>query len=443
MKRVIGLVLFLNSFAVLPALAAGYGLKESSAAAMGMAYAGAAANLSDPAFMTYNPATLAGVAGTDFAISLVEIIPHSDAVYTTATNAAGTPATGSLAPSNFIADAPIPSFSLRHRLNDDFAVGLSVSAPYGLKTVYPAGWAGRYHALKTQAITVNIAPGIAWQVTPELSLGASLNVQYARGVLTSAVDVGTLGVLNGIPGSVPGAFDATARISAISWDTGFTLGGIWQPSPDLSLGLSYKSAIHHTLAGPLTFTLDPAGLGAGIRAATGLFTDTRGSAKFVTPDMLLFGIRKQLDDDFALMFELDWTNWSRFKNLTILAQNPAQPPDLSQANWKSSFFVSLGGEVRLADVWKLRGGVGYDESPIPDATRSPRIPDANRTWLAAGVEYRLSPGTAINLSYGHLFNDDMPIALNNTQAGNALRGNLSGVTHSSVDVLGLQVTSSF
>ncbi len=443
MKRSIGLALFLNSVVILPAVAAGYGLKESSAAAMGAAYAGAAANLSDPAFMTYNPATLAGVAGTDFAISLVEIIPHSDSTYVTATNAAGTPANGSRTPANFIADAPIPSLSLRHRLNDVFAVGLSVSAPYGLKTVYPSGWAGRYHALKTQAVTVNIAPSMAWQVTPELSLGASLDVQYARGVLTSAVDVGTLGVLNGIPGSVPGGLDAVARISAISWETGFTLGGIWQPSPDLSVGLSYKSAVHHTLAGPLTFTLDPAGLGAGIRAATGLFTDTRGSAKFVTPDMLLLGIRRQLGDDVTLMFELDWTNWSRFKNLTILAQNPAQPPDLTQASWENSLFVSVGSEVRLSYAWMLRGGIAYDESPIPDATRSPRIPDANRTWLAVGVEYRLSPGTAVHLSYGHLINDDTPIALNNTQPGNALRGNLSGVSHSSVDVLGLQVSSSF
>jgi long-chain fatty acid transport protein len=78
---------------------------------------------------------------------------------------------------------------------------------------------------------------------------------------------------------------------------------------------------------------------------------------------------------------------------------------------------------------------------VPDATRGPRIPDANRTWAAAGVEYRLASGATLNLSYGHLFNDDQPIALNAAQAGNALRGNLAGVTRSSVDTLGLQVAS--
>ena len=441
MTRKLGLVLFLNMATALPALAAGYGLKEQSALAMGSAYAGVAADLSNPSAMSYNPATLAGVADSDASLSLVEIMPHSSAAYSSATTSAGTPAGGNAAPGHFIADAPIPDIAFRHRLSDDLTVGLGVSAPFGLKTNYPAGWAGRYYAMKTEAVTINVAPSIAWQVTPNLSLGASLDIEYARGELTSAIDIGTLGVLNGIPGSVPGALDGAARLSGISWSEGFSLGGLWRPSPDLSIGLSYKSAIFHTLNGPLTFALDSAGLGAAIRAGTGLFTNTRAGANFSTPDMLLLGVRKQFSDDFTLLAELDWTNWSRFKNLTIVAQNPVQPPDITTANWNGAVFASLGGEYNLDNAWKLRGGVGYDESPAPAATLGPRIPDANRTWLAAGVEYRLSPTSAVNLSYGHLFNDDEAVALTAAQTGNASRGNLNGVTRSSVDTIGLQISS--
>jgi long-chain fatty acid transport protein len=445
MKRALATVLFLNTALSLslaaPALAAGYGLKEHSALAMGTAYAGAAADLSNPNGLSYNPATLAGVSGSDASISLVEIVPHSDAAYTTAVTSAGTPTGGNAAPRSFIADAPIPDIAIRHRLSDDLVVGLGISAPYGLKTIYPNGWAGRYYAMKTEAITVNIAPSIAWQVAPELTLGASVNVEYIRGELTSAIDIGTIGLVSGIPGSVPGALDGSARLSGMSWDTGFSLGAIWQPSAGTSFGLSYKSAIFHTLGGPLTFTLDGAGLGAAIRGATGLFTNTRASAKLTMPDMILLGARTQITDDFALMGELDWTNWNRFKNLTITAANPAQPPDVTLANWHGSIFASLGGEYRIADGWKLRAGAGYDESPVPDATRTPRIPDANRTWLAAGVEYRVSPTSAINLSVGHLFNDDENIALTAAGTGNTLRGNLAGVTHSSVDTVGLQFSS--
>ncbi len=447
MKRAALYVLFLNS-AALPALlspawAAGYGLKEQSAAAMGAAYAGVAADLSNPASLSYNPASLAGVADTDAAISLVEIVPHSSSLYTTATTALGTPTGGNATPKSFIADAPIPDIAIRHRLTDDLSVGLSVSVPYGLKTAYPAGWAGRYYAMKTEAITINIAPAIAWQMTPELTFGAALNLEYARGQLESAIDIGTIGAVNSIPGSVPGAMDGMGRLSGMSWETGFTLGAAWQASPDLNFGLAYKSAITHNLAGPFTFTLDTFGVGAAIRGATGLFTNTRGSAHLTMPEMIAFGSRWKVSDNFTLMAEFDWTNWSRFKNLNVVAVNPAQPADFTLANWNSTVFVSGGGEYRLSDAIRLRAGAGFDESPVPDATRTPRIPDASRVWLAGGVEYRLSPASAINLSYGRLFNDNSNIALTSAQTGNTLRGNLAGLTASTVDVVGLQISSGF
>ena len=451
MKRALATVMFLSTALAAPALlspvllspawAAGYGLKEQSAAAMGAAYAGVAADLSNPASLSYNPATLAGVADTDFAISLVEVVPHSTATYTSATTALGTPTGGNAAPKNFIADAPIPDIAIRHRLADDLSVGLAVSVPYGLKTDYPAGWAGRYYATKTEAITINIAPSIAWQATPELTFGASVNLEYARGQLESAIDIGTIGAVNHIPGSVPGGMDGAARLSGISWETGFSLGAIWQPSSDLNIGLAYKSAITHNLTGPFTFTLDSFGVGAAIRSATGLFTNTRASAHLTMPDTLSFGGRWKVSDNFTLMSEFDWTNWSRFKNLNVVAVNPAQPADFTLANWQSTVFFSAGGEYRFSDTIKLRAGAGFDESPVPDATRTPRIPDASRTWLAGGIEYRLSPGSAINLSYGRLFDDNSNIVQTSAGSGNTLRGNLAGATSSMVDVVGLQVSS--
>jgi long-chain fatty acid transport protein len=424
------------------ALAAGFGLKEHSAEAMGSAYAGAAASSSAQA-LYYNPASLAGVVDNDVSFSLVEILPTSSARYTTATTSVGTQTGGAASPGNFIGDAPIPNLAVRHRLSDDWTVGLSISAPYGLKTNYPAGWAGRYYATKTSLVTVDIAPSIAYQVTPTLSLGASLEIEYARGQLGSAIDIGTLGASLAIPGSVPGALDGSARLSAMDWSEGFTVGAIDQVTPDLTLGLAYQSAIHHRLGGPLTFTLDAAGLGAAIRGATGLFTNTRASAAVTTPDMILAGARWQLDDRWTALAEMDWTNWSQFQNLTIVAQNPAQPNDVTDGRWHNTLFGSLGLEYLLDDSWKLRGGVGYDESPIPDATRNPRIPDADRVWLAAGAAYRFTPSSSLNFSVGELFNSDESVALNPTQTGNALRGSLAGTTRSSVTTVGLQFTTAF
>jgi long-chain fatty acid transport protein len=423
-------------------MAAGFGLKEHSTEAMGSAYAGAAASGSAQA-LSYNPASLAGVAANDISISLVEILPPSSANYSVATTAAGTPTGGTRTPSGIIGDAPIPNLVIRHRLSDDWTVGLAISAPYGLKTNYPAGWAGRYYALKSSLATVDIAPSVAYQVTPTLWLGASLEVEYARGELTSAIDIGTLGASLHIPGSVPGSQDGRARLSGSDWNEGFTIGVIDQIIPDVTVGLAYQSAIRHNLSGTLNFTLDSAGLGAAIRGATGLFTNTRASAVVTTPDMILAGARWRVDDRWTALAELDWTNWTQFKNLTVIAQNPAQPNDVTTADWHGTIFASLGLEYLLDDRWKLRGGVGYDESPVPDSTRNARIPDADRVWLAAGVAYQVAPSSSLHFSVGELFNSDEIVAQNTSQTGNALRGNLTGITRSSVTTIGLQLTTAF
>ena len=79
-------------------------------------------------------------------------------------------------------------------------------------------------------------------------------------------------------------------------------------------------------------------------------------------------------------------------------------------------------------------------SPIPDATLEPRIPDADRIWLSAGMSYRWSDSSDIKLTASRLFNLTREVALDPAQPGNALRGSLSGNTASYVNVIGLQVT---
>src|SRR5258706_13074602 len=80
------------------AMAAGFGLKEHSAEAMGSAYAGAAASGGAQA-LSYNPASLAGVADKGISLSLGEILPTSSDSYSVVTPPPGTPPSGTATPS--------------------------------------------------------------------------------------------------------------------------------------------------------------------------------------------------------------------------------------------------------------------------------------------------------------------------------------------------------
>ena len=404
---------------------------------MGSAYAGAAASADDASSLAYNPAAASIAEGGDFSLDAVGIFPVSSANYSTALTSAGTPASGSHMANGFIRNAVIPDLAARQRLSEKWSVGLSVSVPWGLATDYPSSYAGRYYGLETKLETVNVSPVVSYDILPNVTLAGGLQAQYAKGSLTSAIDIGTLGALSAIPGSIPGAFDNFANINAHSWAYGYVLGGR-AVIDGWTLGLSYRSAVHHTLKGPLTFTLDSSGLGAAIRTADGLLTDTTSRTPLTTPDVVEAGARKIISERWTALFEVDWTDWSIFRQLQVNAANPAQPPDLTNALWHNSWLAAVGAEFAASDDWLWRGGFAYDESPVPNSTLNPTIPDADRYWISTGVTYRAITALDVNLTLSHLFNDTRDVALSPTQPGNDLRGTLAGTTASDVNVVGLQ-----
>jgi long-chain fatty acid transport protein len=439
MKGVAWLTLFL-ALGASPALAAGYGLKEHSADAMSASYAGAAATGSDASYLAYNPAALGGVADTDISISLVPILPGSKGTYSAATTSAGSPTGGGANPSGLISNVAVPALAIRHRLSDRLTIGLSITAPWGLRTDYRSNWAGRYYAEKSELLTVNIMPAVAYQIVPAVTLAAGLQIEYAQGTLTSAIDTGTLGALNGIPGAVPGAQDSFARLSGNNWTFGYTVGAIVKPLPDLSVGIAYRSSLQHDLKGPLDFTLDGAGIGATIRSLTGLFQNSRQTTPLTMPDMITSGIREDFSGRWSGMIEVDWTHWSRVRQLMVIADNPAQPNDVTTLNWKDTIFGSAGFEYRASSALAFRAGAAYDQSPAPDATREPRIPDSDRIWLSAGVRYHMSHGLILDVTAAHLFSLKSAIALDPSIPGAALRGSLTGTAQFYVNVAGVELT---
>lgn len=416
---------------------AAFGLKEHSADAMSAAYAGSAATESDASYLVYNPATLAGVSGFDLSVSAIEVLPGTKASYAIATTSLGTPTGGSPRASGYISDATIPAFGMRQRLSDKWAVGVSLSIPWAVRTDYPHDWAGRYYAQKSALFTINATPVVSYQVTPDLSLGAGLQIEYAQGALTSVIDTGTIGALNSIPGSVPGRQDSFARLSGSGWAIGYTFGVIDRIGA-VTLGVAYRSSLQHHLDGPLKFTLDSAGIGATIRSLSGLFADSKQSTPLTTPDMVTSGARVVISDRWTGLAEFDWTDWSRVREIRVRAIKSAQPDEVTTLNWKNAFFASLGAEFRATPSWTFRAGTGFDQTPVTDLNREPRFPDGDRIWLSAGVRYRFTDCLDVDIAAAHVFFPQSNIVLSPAIAGAALRGSLSGTTKAYATLIGLQ-----
>lgn len=419
--------------------AAGFALREYSLSAEGSAFAGASAMSDEPGGLSYNAATSSGVGDWDMSSTLNAIYPASTGTFTTATTSFGTP-TGGSSSVREIQDAYEPGLQLRYRLAPQWTAGLSVTAPFGLGTKYADDWAGRYYALESKLITVNASPSLAYQLTPELTLAAGAQVEYAAGTLSNAIDFGTIGAANFVPGSVPGTQDGKAEFSPTGWAYGYTLGALWQPSPDVRIGAAYRSELHHELDGNVDFTLDSAGIGAALASASGAFVDTKGRSKVTLPAVASTGIAYDVTRQLSLMAEFDYTWWSSFDELRIKFANPFQPDDFQTYDYNNTYFASLGLRYRPSAAWVLRAGIAFDQSPTRDATRDPRIPDADRKWIAFSVGYWLTDRSELELGYARLMFPTEPIALLASTPGNEVRGNLIGSTKADADVITLQLT---
>ncbi|UCH73131.1 MAG: outer membrane protein transport protein [Rhodospirillales bacterium] len=381
------------------AAAAGFALKEQSTAAMSNAFAGATAGAEDVTYMYFNPAGLARHDKSQAAIVLNYIMPKGETNNaTTSPPVGGEPNSGDAAE-----DAFVPAAYLLWSARPDLKFGLGINTPFGLTTKYTTTWAGRFDAVESSIMTVNVNPTVAYRINESLSLGAGLQIQYMD-VLLSQMSAGGL-----------------AEITGEDWGYGFNLGLLYEFTEATRLGLAYRSRISHELKGDFK--------------VAGTFL-SNANADFTAPELVTLGAYHDINEQWAIMGEVQWQGWSTFDELRVVDDGGSLIA-LTPENWKDAWFFSLGATWKASETWTLRGGAAVEQTPVPDQFRTPRLTDADRTWVALGAQYKLSPSFAIDAGYTHIFIDDATINLpDRTGVGGPPA--LTATYENSVDIISLQ-----
>ncbi|MBI4807978.1 MAG: outer membrane protein transport protein [Nitrosomonadales bacterium] len=317
---------------------------------------------------------------------------------------------------------------------------------FGLQTEYESNWIGRFQAIKSRIETINLNPSLSYQVNDSVSLGVGLNYQHISGELTSAVNYSAAAAQAAADPLTPPAFvpaltalagaqsEGVSSISGSDSAWGYNFGVMFNASPDTRVGMSYRSKIKYTLKGTITFTDVPVLLSASPLLANGDVV-----LPITMPDAFSLSGFHKLNDKWDLMADATRTGWSVLQQMKIDRTNGSNVQTV-QENWKNTWRFALGATHHYSDQWLARVGVAYDQTPVPDAYRTARIPDSDRTWLTIGGQYKPSPSGTIDFGYAHLFMKDVTIADNQAAAG---RGNLVGTYSSSVNILSVQYAYNF
>jgi long-chain fatty acid transport protein len=439
-----GLAAIVSVCALLPfshAYASGFALNEMSAGGVGNAHAGGAAAAEDPGTIYYNPAGLTMMSGRQF-MAVGSLIGTS----TKFDNRRSVSATGMPLSGGNGGDAGdwalVPALYYAMDVDPRLRFGIGLQAPWGLKTEYDANWVGRYQALKSELVSVNINPALAYRYNDQLSLGAGVSAQYVDVELTRAIDFGSVCAvaIGPVPcaasGFRPQARDGKVKVDGTDWGFGFNLGVLYAPNAKSRIGVAYRSKIRHKITGDASFD-KPAGL-PGPLAASRTFSNTGARADVDLPESINVSGYVEIDPRWSLMADVNWMRWSRFEELRVRFDNGA-PDNVTVENWRNTTRVSIAANYRYNDVWKVRGGIAYDPTPVRDGFRTPRIPDDDRTWLAFGAQYRASRNGIWDFGYAHLFVSDSSI----DKAEPPFGGRLIGDYKSDVDILSVQYRQAF
>jgi long-chain fatty acid transport protein len=362
---------------------AGFKVSEQGAKAMGMANA-FSAQADDPSALYYNPAGIAFLPGFQVSVGATGIlVPQTEFTGTT-------PLTGTL-PFDignsvvserakrdiFIAPTFYASYSLDHL---PLSVGFGINSLYPLAKSWDDSSAFRNQVQNVSIKPINFQPTVAYRLDDlHLAVAAGLDITYAivslqKSVYSPVADPSA-------PAPPFGAFElGSLGLDGTDTALGYNFGLLWKPRQDLSFGVSYRSRI----------TLDIKGDANFLQTAVPLSrprSTSSASTSITLPDTLDLAVAWKPVEKLTLEFDATRTGWSSFDKLLINFDSPQfaafnNQPD--PRNWEDVWCYKFGGQYALTPKLALRAGYSFDQTPVPDATVDPLLPDADRHSFAIG-----------------------------------------------------------
>src|SRR5262249_8735010 len=297
--------------------------------------------------------------------------------------------------------------------------------PFGLSVAFNnPNWAGAFYGESSTLKTYNVAPNVAYKLADWISVGVGFQAQYATVNLKNATGIPIAGF------SSPNV--NLAQLTGYGWVFGWTAGVTVTPTPWTQIGLGYRSAVNQSINGDF----ETIGFGG---------TPGPVSTTIKLPDSASLGIRQGLMPGLTALGTVEWTGWKRIGTSIIsqpsgqAALAPSRAPVTVPFQWNDGWFYSVGLEYVASPAWIVRGGVGYEISPVTDQVRIPLLPDNNRIWYSVGLTNNVTPGVSVDLAYSFV---DVQNATINVVPGNPSFNGLvtyTGTSKASISIFSVGV----
>lgn len=383
---------------------AGFSIFEQGAAATGMAGA-FTARADDPTAVFFNPAGITQLEGTHFSIGATLIAPEA-----TLTDPYG---------NEWDSDKQVfvpPTLYATHRVSDMISLGFGFGAYYGLGMKWDNNDDFIYRTLVNE---VNIKsyffnPVAAFALGENISVAGGMYYVKSEVDYAAAIDLGPLSAaLSQQLGTTITLPEGELILEGDngSGDYGYNLGFQAKFNP-WRFGVTYRSEVECEYEGDAAFNVTPTGYGATIDGIVAtMLPDTKGNTAITLPASASVGIAYDVTEKLSVEFDLNWMGWSSYESLDLDFENATTPDKSQPKDWDDVYSYRLGTRYIASDAVEIYAGYLFDESPIPDKTLDPILPDADRHSVQIGAGYRIG-SVMIQGSYMALFFNDRETTTN-------------------------------
>lgn len=383
--RRLGIAAGILAFVSVGALANGLRNPPESAAGLGTV-GGRYTLVEDASASAYNPANLTEVNEPSALISL-DFVRAETEFTSPLGGTANTKAEWKMLPDAFIA---YPANS--------WVLGVGITTPFGQSTEWEEGGAFDFVAPQfVELKVVNVNPTIARKLTDTVSIGVGLDLFWSQLTIRQRYP---WGMITGNRMDPPGLAEFKGEGEGVGANAGLT----WRMTPRQTVGLSYRSSVKVDYDGNFEISNIPASLQMAVAPSS----DFETSIEF--PDIVGLGYAVKVTDDLRIGVDVEWIQFSKFDSMTLDVGSNSMllPASTVPENWKDIWTAGLGAAWRLAPEWTVRGGYIFMQSPVPEETLSPTLPDSDQHVVSAGVGYRKGR-QRVDASYAVSFNKDRSV----------------------------------
>ncbi len=120
---------------------------------------------------------------------------------------------------------------------------------------------------------------------------------------------------------------------------------------------------------------------------------TGAETEITLPDTWSFAVAWKPTGKLTVEFDADRFGWSSYDSLDILFdENTVLPDSLNRKDWNDVWAYRFGAQYAMTQSLDLRVGYARDNTPVPNDTIGPELPDADRNNYTFGFGYHTRPG---------------------------------------------------